>query len=83
MKDIAGGRLLPEVDFWTMSTTREEVTIRGEGHMHRILGVHIIQEGFGTLGIPHNDGIFENEGEPGEGWKEERPVRKANIVRDR
>ena len=74
MKDVAGGRLLPEVNFWTFSCTCEEAAIRGECHLPELPDIHRIQEEFRMLSIPHKDSPIDDKGESRVGGKEEKFV---------
>ena len=74
MKDVAGGRLLPEVNFSTSSSTCEEAAIRGEGHPPGPLDIHGIQEEFRMLNIPHKDSPVEDKCESRVGGKEEKSI---------
>ena len=70
MKDIASGRLLPEVNFWTTSSTCKEVAIRREGHPFTVPS-HSIQEKFRMLSIPYKETTSISESKPRGDRKEE------------
>ena len=75
MKDVAGGRLLPEANFSTLSSTCEEAAIRGEGHRQPVVpDIHRIQEEFRMLSIPHKDSPFEDKCESRVGGEEEKSI---------
>ena len=66
MKEIAGRRLLPEVNFLTVCSRSEETTIGGKGEPHGLIATQEIQEKPRTPGIPHYNFFLEDEGKPRE-----------------
>jgi hypothetical protein len=71
MVEIAVGRLLPEMKFWTLGSTYEEVAISGEGHILGILDICRIQENLEVSSIPDENSPLKGVvSEPGEGREE-------------
>ena len=79
MKDIAGGRFLPEMNVLVDSSASEEMTIGGEGEPHGLIAVHKIEEKPGISGIPYQGCFSEDEGEPEASRKKEGFFR-TNVV---
>ena len=72
MKDIASGRLLPEMNSLTNNVTSEKTSIGGEREpLRRFITAREIQEKPGISGIPYQNHVLEDEGKPGEGGKEQ------------
>jgi len=71
MKDVASGRLLPEMNFLIGSSTNEETTVGGEGEPRGRIVAREIQENLGIPGIPYQNCMSEDKSKTGESRKKE------------
>ena len=79
MKNIAGRRLVPEMNFFTGSSTSEEATIGGEGEPLGLMVAHKIEENFRIPGVPYQKCLIEDVGESGTSMKKQA-IAWINVV---